>query len=470
MTREASTLLIVHDAQRVFAGLGIQDPFGAPDIIVSARVGKKNDGTYLVGSSLTDAEADGEQLHIRYAIENGQIEDWQALKALWNSILKQFDIDPAQNSYFTMIGLPMPLPREAAERTAQIFFEEFNTPALSIGEVPLLTAYAIGVLNALVIDIGAEETSAVAVSDCAVLPTTAVLSKLGSTHCTWWLAYLLTQDTAVTTALRPLVQADLNMSKLAFGLAQVLVAEQQVRIDVSSDLPGMNEPDTEKASFNVAAALVEGRERDIVGQREHNASQDHATEDVIHVQFRGVQVPVGRTRNRFHEPLLRPQLLERIKLDMPAPPAVMQALYARQVGGEPICISVPAAIGMAARKVQPLERRVLLWENVVISGSMTRFQGLVPELLQALTSYMINEQTETAQVAGEPNTQQPRNVRALKVPEYFPAFKDHPDLLPYLGANIYAKLVFNDMSGRNYISKLQYNDGGPSVAFAIGSG
>lgn len=43
------------------------------------------------------------------------------------------------------------------------------------------------------------------------------------------------------------------------------------------------------------------------------------------------------------------------------------------------------------------------------------------------------------------------------------------DLAGYLGATIYAKLVFGDLSGRNYITKKQYSDGGPSVAFAIGS-
>ncbi|KAI3628118.1 hypothetical protein CBS14141_002119 [Malassezia furfur] len=465
MTREASTLLIVHDAQRVFAGVGIQDPFA----VIPARVGRRADHTYLVGSALTDAETRGEELTIRYPIENGRVEDWDALKALWNHVLEELKVHPAHNTFFTMIGLPMPLPREAAERTAQIFFEQFNTPALSISEVPLLTAYAAGVLNALVVDIGAEETSAVAISDCAVLPTTAVLSKLGSVHCTWWLAYLLTQDAAVTRALEPLVTQELSMSALAYALAQVLVAEGNVRIDVSSNVQGLNEPDADDATFDVAAALVEGREHDVVSQRKRAAQQEKA-DDTIHVAFRGVQVPIGRVRARFHEPLLHPQLLERVRLDVPAPPAVQQALHARQIGGEPICVSVPDTIIMAARQVQPLERRVPLWENVVMTGSMTQFKGLVPELLQALTAFMINEQTETAQVVGEPNPQQPRSARALRVPEYFPAFKDRLDLLPYLGANIYAKLVFNDMSGRNYISKMQYNDGGPSVAFAIGSG
>lgn len=91
MTREASTLLIVHDAQGVFAGVGIHDPFAVPDVvrvltltqIVPARVGRRTDGTYLVGAQLTDAEAQGEQLVIKSPIEDGRIEDWDAMKALW---------------------------------------------------------------------------------------------------------------------------------------------------------------------------------------------------------------------------------------------------------------------------------------------------------------------------------------------------------------------------------------------------
>lgn len=375
---------------------------------------------------------------------------------------------PSHNTFFTMVALPMPLSRGAYERTAQIFFEKFNTPALCISEVPLLAAYAAGVLNAMVVDVGAEETSAVAVSDCAIVPTAAVLSKLGTVHCTWWLAYLLAHDAPVREALQPLVTPDLSAEALAFALAQFLVAEGHVRIDVSADVPGLDEPDAEDNSFDVAAALVEGRERDVVKVRQKKSEKPQAN-DVIHVDFRGVSVPVGRVRTRFHEPLLHPQLLERVTLSLPAPPAVRQALHARRIGGEPICVSVPEAVAMAAAHVQPSERRTVLWENLVVTGSATRFKGLVPELLRSFTTFVANEPTEGAQVVGEPNPAQPRAVRAHKVPDYFPEFKEHLELLPYLGATIYAKLVFNDTSGRNYISKMQYNDGGPSVAFAIGS-
>lgn len=46
-------------------------------------MGRRADHTYLVGAALTDAETRGEELTIRYPIENGRVEDWDALKALW---------------------------------------------------------------------------------------------------------------------------------------------------------------------------------------------------------------------------------------------------------------------------------------------------------------------------------------------------------------------------------------------------
>lgn len=92
MAREASTLLLVHDAEQVFAGVGIQDPFAVPDLvgfgtyqIIPARVGRRvSDRTaFLVGQALTDAEAANEALEIVSPLQNGDIQDWDALEALW---------------------------------------------------------------------------------------------------------------------------------------------------------------------------------------------------------------------------------------------------------------------------------------------------------------------------------------------------------------------------------------------------
>ena len=72
-------------------------------------------------------------------------------------------------------------------------------------------------------------------------------------------------------------------------------------------------------------------------------------------------------------------------------------------------------------------------------------------------------------MVGDPQPWKPHHVRALRIPDYFANYKERMDLAPYLGATIFAKLVFGDLSGRNYITKRQYNEGGPSVVFALGS-
>ncbi|KAG0096369.1 general RNA polymerase II transcription factor [Podila epicladia] len=56
---------------------------------------------------------------------------------------------------------------------------------------------------------------------------------------------------------------------------------------------------------------------------------------------------------------------------------------------------------------------------------------------------------------------QVREVKFLKVPDYFPSLKDSIVHAGFLGSEIVAKLIFPDP--RNYINKVDYNESGPSV-------
>lgn len=380
-------------------------------------------------------------------------------------------MQPAENAYFVMLALPSPVSRDVYERGAQLLFETFNTPALTISEVPLLAAYAVGVLTALVVDIGAEESSAVAVHDCIVVPTGIVVTKLGVVHCTYWLAHLLRQDAEIVRALEPVAHGQLDAA--AWALAQQLVADKLVLVDRKST----QQVDEDDGVLDVAQALVDGRERMVVEahEREKDAAAQHphggtGAADSLTVSFRGAEVPVPYAlRTRFHEPLLAPALLERVTLSIPVPRAVQQALQARRLGGEPASLSLVDTVARAVAQVHPQERRVALWESVVFTGAAAQVPGLPAELQRALSALTTMELTEAAQVVGEPNPAQPQAVRTQRIPDYFSAFKERLDLAPFLGATIYAKLVFGDLSGRNYITKKQYNEGGPAVAFAIGS-
>jgi len=385
--------------------------------------------------------------------------------------VERLGVQPAENAYYVMLALPSPVSRDVYERGTQILFETFNTPALTVSGVPLLAAYAVGVLTALVVDIGAEESTAVAVNDCIIVPTGIVVSKLGIVHCTYWLAHLLRQDAEVARALEPVAHG--SVDEAAWALAQQLVADRLVFVDSQST----QQVDEDDGVLDVAQALVDGRERMVV--EAHEREKDEAAKqargeagatDTHPVTFRGVDIPVPRAlRTRFHEPLLAPALLERVSLSIRVPRAVQQALQARRLGGEPACLSLVDTVARAVAQVHPQERRVALWESLVFTGAAARVPGLPAELLRALSAYTTMELTEAAQVVGEPNPAQPQAVRAQRIPDYFGAFKERLDLAPFLGATIYAKLVFGDLSGRNYITKKQYNEGGPAVAFAIGS-
>ena len=469
-TREAHTLLLVHDTKRIHAGIGISEPLLRPDVTVEACVGRREaNGPYIVGEALVQAVTQGEAVEIIYPITDGDVNNWDALEALWYYVLHdKLGVRVGNNAYYIMLALPSPVSRDVYEQGAKILFEKFNSPAITISEVPLLSAYALGVLTALVVDVGAEDSSAVAVSDCAVVPSGVVISKIGIVHCTWWLAYLLTQDARVMQALEQVAPGQTHAA--AWSLAQQMADDHVVCVD--TDITQTDDED--EGVLDVAAALVEGRERDVVKERERQKEAEAKsaasnTSGAVVVSFRGVEVPVGSVHKRFHEPLFRPAVLERVSLDIPTPRAVAQALQARRIGGEPMCLSIPDAVARATANVHPMERRLPLWENLILTGPMALTRGLIAELTRALSAYTTTESSEASQVVGDPQPWKPHHVRALRIPDYFANYKERMDLAPYLGATIFAKLVFGDLSGRNYITKRQYNEGGPSVAFALGS-
>lgn len=462
-TREARTVIVAHSTQRVFAGIGITDPFSRPSVTIPARVGRASpDAPWIAGEELDQAQG---TLEIVNPIVDGVVVDWDALTTLWRYVFELLGVSPSSNESFTLLGLPAQISRETYERSTQIFFEQLNAPALCIMESPLLSAYATGVVTALTADIGADETAVSAVCDCVVVPSATITTRIGTTHCTYWLAGILSQDDSVKGALSTLPGP---RGDLLYALAQQVVAQGLVSVSMGNEA---SDDKHEQGEFDVAAALLEGRERDVVAERQKQKdeqSRPSGNSEVATVSFQGIDIPIGPVRFRFHEPLFRPHLLLHEVPDVPAPPAVKAARESIRNGGEPVCVSVPEAIALVISKV-PLDRRAALWEALVVTGDGSEVKGLVAELLRVCGIYTTNEATEAAQVVGEPNSLQPHAVRALKTPDYFFEFKERPELMPFLGATIVAKLVFGDLSGRNYVTKTQYNENGPAIAFAIGS-
>ncbi|KAF8941498.1 actin family [Dissophora ornata] len=145
-------------------------------------------------------------------------------------------------------------------------------------------------------------------------------------------------------------------------------------------------------------------------------------------EYNGKKFSVGPARFKAFDPLFNPDLVGKRVLN------IVEAIHAAQ-------------LGCKGEKRQPL------WEAMVVTGGSCQVKGLQARL-QAEIEYSLT----VSENFGE---YQSREVKFLKIPDYFPALKDSIVHAGFLGSEIVAKLIFPDP--RNYINKVDYNESGPSV-------
>ncbi|KDN39450.1 hypothetical protein K437DRAFT_239486 [Tilletiaria anomala UBC 951] len=297
---------------------------------------------------------------------------------------------------------------------------------------------------------------------------------------------------------------------LVQGKEKELIEEQERRKKALQDaIAG-------KASAADVAAAITGEAGQAGGSTDPKA---------VLVSFKGLRLKVGPSRFRYAEPLFCPDVLRGVRGIQQESDAHSASLSgAGPVLGDPVlnntsttpslssslptaaqshhptadalatAPSLPECIHAAIAQVPDLERRPALWDALVVTGAPTRTRGLAASITRHCAPFIVGgggavgggAADQSGGVAGfgapapgagagaaaaiipdEPNQLQPRNVRALKVPDYFVNFKDRTDLAPFLGATIYAKLIFSDAAARSYVTKANHNERGPTAAFSI---
>lgn len=531
-------MIVVTGSHTITAGYGIHEILKRPSISLTARVGLPRSAAsssstssppdytqYLVGSALDEAERRGDDVAIFWPMRKGYIRDWQQMIALWNYVL--FHLLPIRRSHNdsnVLISLPLPISRTKQAYLTQIFFEHFNSAAITIAEKPLLSCYGVGTMNGCVIDLGYEGCDVTPVIECLVQSNANIKTDVGARHCILYLAHLLRRDQSLVKALQTLLRytrkassrqdEETALKKAMFSLAKQLVEEGLV-LDEDAVKKGAGglvsaaEGEDDEGNFDIAAVLVEGAKKhddeDEERRRAMEANQGEEIDEAILasitgedgqaggstdekatlVNFRGLKLKVGPERFRFLEPLFRPELLKDVAGasdsqlgDEPfgAGPIVGENGRSASHDSYPIATStpdwsqavpLPLAIANAISLVEDADRRPQLWENLVFTGQPAKIKTIQIEAISALSEFVATEQTEAAQVLAEPNPLQARNVRALRVPDYFSEFKDRTDLASFLGGTIYAKLIFGDPQAKAFITKQNYNEAGPNQAFAV---
>lgn len=445
-------------------------------------------------------------------------------------------IRASRNESPLLVSLPAPFTRDSLARATQILFETTNCPSLSVTEEALLSMYAAGSTQGITIDIGWDSCAATPISDTAGVLTHAITrSGVGMRHVALWLAHLLAKDESVVHALAALAgsqgSSEEQLSRMLFRLASHLISEGHVRAKTEGGDEGdrRDKDGEEEVEFDVAAALVAGRERAAIEEQERKnkaalqgehhtapsggaaATQKGATDEegAVETTFEGIRLrihpaPLGQAC----EPLWDPTVLLSLKGTLAE--AASRSLGAEDVGSGvalsedwSTCRSVQDAAFASVDQVTEASTRPALWESVVVTGAPVR---LVPNLTQAVnqacTALLASSAAAAASAgvtgdstpiapgpggvilggsgrdspnllgiasrdAGAEGVAQPINVRTLRVPDYFAEYKDRNDLAPFLGATIYAKLAFSDPYGRNTVSKAVYNERGPGTSFAV---
>ncbi|SNX86388.1 related to macronuclear actin 1 [Melanopsichium pennsylvanicum] len=544
--REARTVIVITGSHTITAGYGIHEILKRPSISLTARVGLPRSAAsgsstsspldytqYLVGSALDEAEHRGDDIAIFWPIRKGYVRDWQQMIALWNYIL--FHLLPIRRSHNdsnVLISLPLPISRATHAHLTQIFFEHFNSAAITIAEKPLLSCYGVGTMNACVVDLGYESCDITPVIECVVHSNANVKTDIGARHCILYLAHLLRRDQSLVKAIQTLLRYTRKVSSTSsrqsdeaalknamFSLAQQLVEEGLV-VDEEAVKKGAGgiasavDGEDDEGNFDIAAVLVEGtKKHDEEEEERRRAIEAHQGEEIdeailasitgedgqaggstdekaVLVHFRGLKLKVGPERFRFIEPLFRPEILKDVAGaaelqigDEPfgAGPILTEANDAEAHSIESHdsyptptespdwsqAIALPLGIANAISRIEDADRRPQLWENLVFTGQPAKIKTIQFEAISSLSDFVATEPTEAAQVLAEPNPLQARNVRALKVPDYFSEFKDRNDLAPFLGGTIFAKLIFGDPQAKAFITKQNYNEVGPNQAFAV---
>lgn len=108
-------------------------------------------------------------LRLRYPMEHGIVTHWDDMEKIWHSVLSTELKITTEDHPVLLTEAPLN-PRRNREQCAQIFFEQFNSPALYLSIQAILSLYASGRTTGLVLDSGDGVTHVVPVYNGFSLP------------------------------------------------------------------------------------------------------------------------------------------------------------------------------------------------------------------------------------------------------------------------------------------------------------
>ncbi|KAG7298508.1 Alpha-centractin [Plutella xylostella] len=133
-------------------------------------------------------------LSIKYPMEHGIVTDWNDMERVWNYIYSKDQLSTFSEEHPVLLTEAPLNPRRNREKSAEVFFETFNVPALFVSMQAVLSLYATGRTTGVVLDAGDGVTHAVPIYEGFAMPHSIMRADVAGRDVTRYLRLLLRKE------------------------------------------------------------------------------------------------------------------------------------------------------------------------------------------------------------------------------------------------------------------------------------
>jgi len=130
-------------------------------------------------------------LKLSYPMENGIVQNWNDMEKIWTYVYSRDNLNVASEEHAVLLTEAPLNPFSNREKSAEIFFEGLNVPALSMSLQAVLSLYASGRTTGIVLDSGDGVTHVVPVYEGLAIPSAVMRMDLAGRDITNHLQLLL---------------------------------------------------------------------------------------------------------------------------------------------------------------------------------------------------------------------------------------------------------------------------------------